>query len=323
MTKRSRPSTSCRRRPGPDSTTVPGAARSEMAGVSSGQEWQGSPWVRNGRSVLGSGMAGVFLGQERQERPLVRNGTSVLRSGVPPGLMLLYPRRSCAFAFRRRLVCACAYCACCAPAPTAVCFACVCAWYEGALYCAYALVRAHVSVGHESYTCTGANSGKDPLRLSFAALFFRRFLTEESSDVSRSGCIFLRESRLAVCTSGKLGERSVHCKTCIRCVLISKCRESTGACAMAALNPVRPQKQKPAREEMLKLLPQMRSSFSVNGRHISSRQVDTRLMLVCESNPCVASTRVACLMSTSSGTALGKLCSKMSEYLKQHDSSTQ
>ena len=79
-----------------------------------------------------------------------------------------------------------------------------------------------------------------------------------------------------------------------------------GACAIAALKPVRPQKQNPAREEMLKLLPQTRSSCSVKGRQISSRQVDTRLMLVSGVNPCFPSTRVACLMRTASGTARGK-----------------
>ena len=92
--------------------------------------------------------------------------------------------------------------------------------------------------------------------------------------------------------------------------------KGTGACAMAALKPVRPQKQKPARDEMLKLLPHIRSSFSVNGRQISSRQVETRLMLVFGLKPCNASIRVECSIRILSGTARGKHSSSKAEYLR-------
>ena len=47
---------------------------------------------------------------------------------------------------------------------------------------------------------------------------------------------------------------------------------------MPAPKPVLPQKTMPPSEEMLKCSPHFSSSFSVKGRQISSRQVDTRLM---------------------------------------------
>ncbi len=88
-----------------------------------------------------------------------------------------------------------------------------------------------------------------------------------------------------------------------------------GACAIAALNPVRPQKQNPAREEILKLFPQTLSSCSINGRHISSRHVDTRLIAVSALKPCFPRTLVTCLMRVASGTALGKCDSRILAYL--------
>ena len=73
---------------------------------------------------------------------------------------------------------------------------------------------------------------------------------------------------------------------------------------------MRPQNTMPASEEILKLgVPHLSSRYSVKGRQISSRQVETRLIDVDPVNPCFSRTLVMWSMRTGSGTQRGKVCS--------------